>query len=243
MKSLGIAAIIIACLLAGCSQATDVPAKDSAIQAPDPDESSIVEQQPETYPLHFKEVELEEPLKSISTTDLTNVITKQKIDEYTIYFYKEKELDEENVRAAIQMETKLFDIGQVGYAALDPDQYTVSQVQTLDQTYIKVNGACGANCPISYFIQTDISSPMSLRIEAHTVEADVDHDGIKDIVASVGTAADTSIYKLRDEHIVTANLNETLDAQAVIYDKESNTFGDGTRNWRLKEEELVLFKE
>ncbi|KOR87868.1 hypothetical protein [Paenibacillus solani] len=243
MKSLGIAFIIIACLLAGCSQATDVPTQDSAIQVPDSDDSGIEEQQPEAYSLHFKEVELEEPLKSISTTDLTNVINKQKIDEYTIYFYEEKGLDEENVRAAIQIDTKLLEIGQVGYAALDPEQYTVSQVQALDQTYIKVSGACGANCPISYYIHPDISSPISLRIEAHTVEADIDQNGINYIVASVGTAADTSIYKLRDGHIVAANLNETLAAQAVIYDKESNMFGDGTRNWRVKEEELVLFKE
>ncbi|KOP64815.1 hypothetical protein AMS62_05795 [Bacillus sp. FJAT-18019] len=242
MKSLGIAFIIIACLLAGCSQAADVPAQVSAIQVPDSDDSGIEEQQPGAYSLRFKDVELEEPLTSIDATDLTNVLVKNDIDEYTIYFY-EKELDEENVHAAIQIDTKLLDIGQIGYAALDPDQYTVSQVQALDQTYIKVNGACGANCPISYYIQTALSSPKSLRIEAHTVEADVDQDGINEIVASVGTAADTSIYKLREDQIVTANLNETLDVPAVIYDKDSNTFGDGTRNWRVKEEELVLFKE
>ncbi|MGG3284490.1 hypothetical protein [Paenibacillus solani] len=243
MKSLKIAFIIITCLLAGCSQAANVPAQDSAIHVPDSDGSGTEKQQLEAYSLHFKEAALEAPVKSIDATDLTNVLTKQKIDEYTIYFYEEKGLNEENVRAAIGMGTKLFDIGQVGYAALDPDQYTVNQVQALDQSYIKVNGACGANCPISYYIQPDISTPMSLRIEAHTVEADVDQDGIKDIVASVGTAADTSIYKLRDGHIVVANLNETLDAQAVIYDNESNTFGDGTRNWRVKEEGLVRFRE
>lgn len=81
-----------------------------------------------------------------------------------------------------------------------------------------------------------------MRIETHTVEADVDQDGIHEIVATIGTAAQTSIYKLKNAHIVASNLNETLDALEVTYDKESNTFVVGTNIWRVKGEELVSSK-
>ena len=81
-----------------------------------------------------------------------------------------------------------------------------------------------------------------MQIEAHTVEADVDQDGTNEIVATVGTAAQTSIYKIKNAHIVATSLNETLDAQEVTYDKESNSFVVGANIWRVKGEELVSSK-
>ncbi|MGG6309282.1 hypothetical protein [Paenibacillus macerans] len=68
------------------------------------------------------------------------------------------------------------------------------------------------------------NGPSLLRIDAHTVEADVDEDGGEEIVDSVGTAAETTIYKLRDQRIAASNLNELMKAQVVLYDLVSNTF-------------------
>lgn len=231
MKRMGIALLTVFFLLAGCNQASDVPVSNSN------DESDTGKHSGQ-YALSFKDVDLEKPLIKIVETDLTKVILKQEIDNYTTYFYQENH-DDENIIAAIKIGMNIFEIGHVGYSAQNTDPYTVSQVNALDKNYIKVTGACGANCPISYYIQTDTSSPKVLEIEAHTVEADVDQDGTNEIVATVGTAAQTSIYQLKNAHIVATNLNETLDAQEVTYDKESNTFVSGAKIWRVKGEELV----
>ncbi|WP_339270774.1 hypothetical protein MKY48_05805 [Paenibacillus sp. FSL W8-0187] len=235
MKRIGITLLTVFFLLTGCNQASDIPISNSTV------DDSDTGKHPMQYTLSFKDVDLEKPLKKIVETDLTKVILKQKLDNYTTYFYQ-KNHDDENVTAAIKIGTNIFEIGQVGYSSQNTDQYTVSRVKTLDKTYIKVTGACGANCPISYYIQTGTSSPKVLGIDAHTVEADVDQDGTNEIVATVGTAAQTSIYQLKNAHIVATNLNETLDAQEVTYDKESNTFVSGAKIWRVKGEELVSSK-
>jgi hypothetical protein len=235
MKRIGIAMLTVFFLLAGCNQAYEVPISNSTINESD------TGKHPVQYALSFKDVDLEKPLKKMVETDLTKIILKQEIDEYTTYFYQ-KNQDDENVTGAIKIGMNIFEIGHVGYSAQNTDQYTVSQVNALDKNYIKVTGACGANCPISYYIQTDTNSPKVLRIEAHTVEANVDQNGTNEIVATVGTAAQTSIYKIKNAHIVASNLNETLDAQEVTYDKESNTFVSGVKIWRVKGEELVSSK-
>ncbi|MEJ9221212.1 hypothetical protein P4H46_23840 [Paenibacillus glucanolyticus] len=74
------------------------------------------------------------------------------------------------------------------------------------------------------------------------METDIEQDGTNEIVAIVGTAAQASIYKIKNAHIVATNLNETLEAQEVTYDKESNTFVSGVKIWRVKGEELVSSK-
>jgi hypothetical protein len=229
MKKIGIVLLAVFCFLTGCNPSSDVP------------DGSNTGKHPMKYPLNYKEVNLEKPLNKIVASDLTKVILKQKIDNYTTYFYPQNQ-DDENIIAALKIGTNNFEIGQVGYSAEDTDQYTVSQVNALDQNYIKVTGACGANCPISYYIQIGTNSPKVLKIEAHTVEADVDQDGTNEIVATVGTAAQTSIHKIKNAHIVVTNLNETLDAQEVTYDKKTNTFVVGTNIWKVKEEELVSSK-
>lgn len=83
-----------------------------------------------------------------------------------------------------------------------------------------------------------------MHIEAHTVDADVDQDGIKEIVATVGTAAETSIYKMEKDTLVSVNLNEVMNADVVTYDQESNTFkAEVTKGemsqWKIEDTLLV----
>lgn len=89
----------------------------------------------------------------------------------------------------------------------------------------------------------DSQSSLVLHLDAHTVEADVDGDGIKEIVATVGTAAETTIYKLHDKQIVSSNLNELLKAKVVIYDLNTNIFqAQSTNNelakWKIQGDRL-----
>jgi len=233
MKMLRLALIAALCLLAGCNQASDVPAMNSTLNKSNNPELNTDTHEAQHYTLSFKIADIEKPLKNITAKQLTNSILTQKIDDYTVCFYH-KNQDHGDVYAAIQMGTSRFEIGQVGYSAQNTELLTVRQVDAFGKNYIKVNGTCGANCPISDYIVLDTSSPKVMRIEGHTVEADVDRDGIKEIVATVGTAAQTSIYKRENPQIVTTNLNETLEAQEVTYDNEANLFIAGTYEWIIE---------
>ncbi|MEK4120548.1 hypothetical protein NST44_30670 [Paenibacillus sp. FSL W8-0919] len=230
MKKLRLAILTALCLLAGCNQASDVPAMNSTLYESDIHGLNTDTNEAQQYTLSFEIADIEKPLMEITAKQLTNSILTQKIGDYTVYFYH-KNRDHGEVNAAIQLGTNRFEIGQVGYSAQNTELFTVKQVDALGKNYIKVSGACGANCPISNYIDVDTGSPRVMRIEAHTVEADVDKDGIKEIVSTVGTIAQTSIYKLEPSHIVVANLNETLGVQEVTYDNEANTFVAGTTNW------------
>ncbi|MNW51920.1 hypothetical protein D3C74_294190 [compost metagenome] len=88
-------------------------------------------------------------------------------------------------------------------------------------------------------------SPLVLRLDAHTIEADVDGDEIKEIVSSVGTEAETTIYQLHDKQSVASTLNELMKAQVVNYDFKTNIFQDQSTNneltkWKIQGDRLHL---
>lgn len=236
----------ITCLfiLAGCSQVSNTPSsvksEPTAVQSNEPEKNNANVQ---SFSLIFKSVELENPLTKISSTELKNIILEKQINDYKVFIYQ-KASDTENVFAAIQSGSNIFEIGQIGYAPVQKaNDYSVNQVKALNNKYIKVTGSCGANCPISEYIQMNRDIPTLVRFDAHTQEADMNQDGINEIVATVGTAAETSIYKLENNHIVTVNLNETMNAQVVTYNHETNTFQADipkgtTSNWKVNDDKI-----
>jgi len=108
-----------------------------------------------------------------------------------------------------------------------------------------VTGAVGANAPIVNYVS--LTSPRtSIHIEAHTIEADIDQDGINEIVATVGTAAETTIYRMKNDSLVSANLNEIMKANVVIYDPQANIFQveitpGQLSNWKAENHRIQLF--
>lgn len=106
-------------------------------------------------------------------------------------------------------------------------------------------GSIGTNSLISDYVSLNTSPPTLLHIEANTIEADVDQDGIKEIVATVGTAAETTIYKMDNNLLLSANLNGIMNANVVMYDTKSNTFqAEVTKgqlsNWKVESNQLHL---
>ncbi|MBA9083789.1 hypothetical protein FHR92_000232 [Fontibacillus solani] len=67
----------------------------------------------------------------------------------------------------------------------------------------------------------------------------------KKIVSSVGTAAETTIYKLHDKQSVVSNLNELMKEQVVNYDFNTNiSQAQSTNNeltkWKIQGDRLHL---
>ncbi len=160
-------------------------------------------------------------LQIADSSEMGEVIETKKIRDLEIEIYR-LNADGNRLEAAITIGSVRYGIGEIGYG--DMDRFPVEQVDVLGNTYIKILGAIGANSPVTNYILPDPEYPLNLHIEAHTVEADVDQDGTKEIVSTVGTAAITTVYKLHNEQIMACDLNELLEAQVVMYDPKTNLF-------------------
>ncbi|WP_148449991.1 hypothetical protein [Gorillibacterium timonense] len=64
-----------------------------------------------------------------------------------------------------------------------------------------------------------------------TVEADADQDGDNEIIATVGTNPQTSIYKWKESRMEVADLNELMKAGTVLSTKKERA-KNGPFSWR-----------
>ncbi|WP_019637621.1 hypothetical protein [Paenibacillus fonticola] len=242
MKKLNFIVLVTAAMLAltGCNTAaeeriTEVPLTQ---EANDGTETAVITKETASPPAtqiflpEFFDTEVLQPLRKAEAEEgaepfTFNVLYSKPIGNYEVEVYRKQD-DAETVYAAVNSGDIRYEVGRIGYSGSQgAEDFTISEVSALGGTWIKITGSCGANCPIAYYVQLDELSgkaPLLLPIEAHTVEADVDNDGIVEIVATVGTAAETSIYKSSGGRISIAQLNELMDAAVVIYEIETNTF-------------------
>jgi|GEM_PF-2619736 len=181
----------------------------------------------------FQPVAPEQPLASIDPGELATILVNRPFTGGRVIVYQTV-ADQENVYAAVQTKAGLWSAGVIGYSA-EPGQYDVSEVDVFDRAYVKITGACGANCPISTYVRWGQDQQTLLRIEAHTVEADLGGDGQGEIVATVGTVAETTIYALVRGELAAANLNELLHAGTVIYNRANGCFQAADRQETIAE--------
>lgn len=236
-------------ILTGCSHSSTEEAVSNSIPK-ETDSSALAtetkSQDSHSFVLSFKDSEIEKkPLTKTASIEKQVILTRKKFENNEVEIYR-KENDKENVYAALLSDSNRYEIGLIGYSSTqETNDFTITEVDALSKSLIKITGFCGANCPITDYVETDNSVPALLRVDAHTIEADVNNDGIKEIVATVGTAAQTSIYKLQGDKIVVANLNEIFNAPVVIYDSKTNTFqAEVTKgqlsNWKITNDQLQL---
>ncbi|WP_459279638.1 hypothetical protein [Paenibacillus vandeheii] len=239
-----VAALILLGVVTGCSTpSSDAPsATNSTTSATEQPAANVVAPETKQFQLKYTTSLTAEPLTKINAVEQSKQLKSQAVDESTVLTYKKND-NVEKIYAALQSKDGTYDMGQIGYEGAS--DFSTSTVDVLGQSYVKVTGSVGANAPISNYVSLSTSPPTVLHIEAHTVEADVDQDGIKEIVATVGTAAETSIYKMENDSLVSVNLNEVMNAAVVMYDQETNIFkaevvkGEVSQ-WKIEDNQLVL---
>lgn len=190
----------------------------------------------------YQTMEGAQPLQLAESSEMGEVIDTIKIRDLEMEFYRLIP-DESRLAVSITIGAVRYAVGEIGYG--DMEHFPVEQVEVLGHSYIKVTGALGANSPVANYILPDPERPLNLHIEAHTVEADVDQDGTNEIVATVGTAAVTTVYKLQNGQIMACDLNDLLKAQVVMYDPKANLFEVQSMNhplakWRYLGSNLIF---
>lgn len=242
-----IAALIILGVVTGCSTpAAEHGSPPSAAKHASPTEqpafTTTAPEAAKQFQLNFTSSSIAKPLTKILRIEHSREVERRVIDESTVVIYEMND-DVKQFYAALQTIEGTYEIGQMGYEGANA--YTIHTIEALGQTYIKVTGSVGANSPIADYVSVTTSPPILLHIEANTVEADVDQDGIKEIVATIGTAAETIIYKNENDSMVSANLNEIMNARVVLYDAKTNYFQAEViqgqlSNWQSEGDRLKL---
>ncbi|WP_426450791.1 hypothetical protein ACP26L_01940 [Paenibacillus sp. S-38] len=132
----------------------------------------------------------------------------------------------DTVTAFLRRGDRLHEIGAAGYLPLiDPGMLEIQEVHAFSRTLIKISGFCGANCPVTYYVDPAPETPvLFLRIDAHGVEADADDDGTVDVIGTAGTQAECTLYTLEDNTLGAASLNRLFGAVSVRYDEAGRFF-------------------
>jgi len=250
MKKAAFVFLVTLCTLTGCSPLSEKETASTTITPENSDPVSTLATEnnsvTQRFELIFKDInQPTKPLMKAIPTEKQTLLTSKKINNSEIEIYQINP-DTENTYAALLSGSTKYDIGQIGYSSTQKtNDFTIDKVDVLSKSFIKITGFCGANCPITDYVLADTSPPVLLRIDAHTIEADVDNEGSKEIIATVGTAAQTSLYMLQGERIVTVNLNEVMNASVVMYNSGTNTFqAEVTKselsNWSIINNQIQL---
>ncbi|MCS7463416.1 hypothetical protein N0M98_25245 [Paenibacillus doosanensis] len=149
------------------------------------------------------------------------------------------------VHAALVKDDTAYDLGAV--AALSDEQVQIQDSFLFRKEVIKIQGAVGAAASMTRYIDIEdgVPKPLLLIDEGHASEYDVDHDGQEEVIASSGTIPSLSVYRLKDGRIERCQLNEALQADAVVMTEEGAVaayFGqERVKLYWLKVEGLLKF--
>ncbi|TCZ79320.1 hypothetical protein E0485_05500 [Paenibacillus albiflavus] len=129
------------------------------------------------------------------------------------------------IYAGIFINNKLYSIGPVSMTSTPEELLSISETDVFGKKLITFSGILGANYARTLYVEVkeDSVSPI-VSIDGNIIEIDLDHDNSKEIVSTIGTIPETCIYKLIDDQIYIANVNESLDAQAISFNQKNNKF-------------------
>lgn len=151
---------------------------------------------------------------------------------------------------------ELFEIGPIGVEVY-LDDVLLSESNLFGETRLRIFGPCGANCVMNTWIRFEDDKhgvPVSdFRLQAHASEADLDGDGVPEVVANeTSIVGKVQIYKAIDGQVVYADVNQALGAEypsSVSYNEQLRTFTaffpERTLTYRYEqgEEALILEEE
>lgn len=122
--------------------------------------------------------------------------------------------------------SKAVSFGSIGYGN-DPAAVRLTESDLFGESLIRFDGFLGAAAPVTIYFsrRVDFANPSPvLSLGMHMQERDLDGDGVKEGIASVGTLTETNLYKKVDGQVREAVLKELLSADSVVWQSETEVF-------------------
>ncbi|AFH59411.1 hypothetical protein ACVNS2_01645 [Paenibacillus caseinilyticus] len=193
--------------------------------APSAPEPAIITLQVSALALNRIPVDPPAPLPAVTPIEPYAIIANRALREDVIEL-RTAGNSADAVTSFLRRGDRLYEIGAAGYLPLvDPGIIGIREVYAFFRKLIKISGFCGANCPVTFYVDPTPETPvLFLRIDAHGVEADADGNGTIDVIGTAGTAAESTLYTLEEDTLAASSLNRLLGAVSVRYDEAGRFF-------------------
>lgn len=135
------------------------------------------------------------------------------LGEFFIYMYKYKE----GFYAGADIGGQFYELAKVGYGT-NPELIEMNESTLFGIPSIRVRGYCGPACPIADYITVENGYPyVWLHVDAAVQEYDLDRDGKKDLISTVGAPLETHVYLMPDNVLMRASVNDALRSNSVSF--------------------------
>lgn len=184
---------------------------------------------PDTIQLNFTAQDFSNiPFSLLDDSQIENIVDTTKIDEIVTYGeYIPKEFNDENPEGYNFSYIEVSGIQYVLSRSLGENRYELSKT-TLDDTEVYViNELQGANYIVTIFFVIKEKIPYIItEIDGFAQIRDIDENDKKEVISTIGTVPETSIYSFNFDMqtVSNVNINEPSGAKYSTYDDTTNTF-------------------
>lgn len=172
-------------------------------------------------PVLFARADSEQTIGSIRAEEIGDIMQEYEFAWGKVFIFTGSK-DENNVYGGYLADGQYYVLGQIG----ERNDVMLETVQLWGRELVKLLGVYGANAPVTnYFKISEGKLEPFLKVDTGNVtELDLDEDGVSEIVSQHGTFSMTLIYRWEAGQWEVANLNEALNADAVMLDPERKLF-------------------
>lgn len=210
MKSKICVILVLFLMLSGCAQAPNY-------QSDNPKASDAKLGEKEPLPLIFEEV-APFPIRHL-TEDVEGDVLKEKILDQGMVVKLFSNKTNHQISGSIHVNEKVYLIEDISMEGTSDEFYGIEETEVFGKNAIKIYGILGSNYSVSYYWfyeQKQVENSI-IKVEGNTEEIDLDDSGSKEIITSLGTVSETSIYLMREDQIFVSNINKSINAQAVYF--------------------------
>ncbi|GEM_PF-911854 len=190
----------------------------------------------ESILLEFKNVDTMQSVEVIERNVIKEIYIEKDVSNGKAFIFANSN-DEEYLHGGIKINDTYYDLGKVSMNLNEQEMETISikEVNLGNLKLLRIFGIMGANFgQTSYYSLYDVKPSTFLTINGDGIESDIDNDGNKEIISSSGTSAYTYLYKYEDGYIKESNINVELNAEAVLFDENTNIFSAYYNDEKIK---------
>lgn len=227
---------ILGLTMFGCSSNTDKPSSNAPVN----NQKSVLPTE-EIVPLEFQPVTTKQEVRKLEKSTIQEVVKEKEVDHGKAFIFKKR--NDSALYGGYQRNQILFDLGKIGdqtYLEIT----SIKKIEFQEKSVLRIQGGLGADYPQTnyYLIESGVPKPF-LQTDGHTLEQDLDQDGLQEVVASEGTPTLTSIYKLQNSHFSVANVNKALNALSVLPKKDDTLLFEAYYKNEAKPKTFVYTKQ
>lgn len=169
------------------------------------------------------------PLSLLNDSQIGSIVNSTKIDDMVTWVeYIPKEFNEENPEGYTYSYIEVSGMQYALSRSLGETRYDLTKTTLAEtDTVYTINELRGASYSVTIFFVIKEKTPYIIsEIDGFTQISDIDENGTKEVVSTVGTVPDTSIYffDFDKQTVSIVNINEQSGAKYSMYDATTNTF-------------------